>query len=164
MAYAYAPGHMLGMTGAYPSLTMLSGIDVEGDLEFLNQNRRGWDMHRGPGNLQMLHHHPFESYGPMMDNVPGYGILPPGQQPSTSSAVPNYPALRHILTINLRHNNNTPFLATADVTGIGTRAIENGRGRGNVIGSLLQTPRYLTQATSLLRGRYPPFTSMLMGC
>ena len=34
MAYAYAPEHMPGMTGAYPSLTMLSGIDVEGDLEF----------------------------------------------------------------------------------------------------------------------------------
>ena len=48
-------------------------------------------MHRGPGNLQMLHHHPFESYGPMMDNVPGYGILPPGPQPSTSSAAQNYP-------------------------------------------------------------------------
>ena len=95
MAYAYAPGHMLGMTGAYPSLTMLSGIDVEGDLEFLNQNRRGWDMHRGPTNLQMLHHHPFESYGPVMDNVPGYGILPPGQQPSTSSAVPGYSAPPH---------------------------------------------------------------------
>ena len=52
-------------------------------------------MHRGPSNLQMLHHHPFESYGPVMDNVPGYGILPPGQQPSTSSAVPNYPAPPH---------------------------------------------------------------------
>ena len=90
MAYAYAPGRM-GMTGAYPSLTLLSGIDVEGDLEFLNQNRRGWDMHRGPSNIQMLHHHPFESYGPMMDNVPGYGILPPGSQPSTSSAAPSYP-------------------------------------------------------------------------
>lgn len=95
MAYAYAPGHMLGMTGAYPSLTMLSGIDVEGDLEFLNQNRRGWDIHRGPGNLQMMHHHPFESYGPVMDNVPGYGILPPGQQPSTSSAIPNYQTPPH---------------------------------------------------------------------
>ena len=69
----------------------LSGIDVEGDLEFLNQNRRAWDMHHGPGNLQMLHHHPFESYGLVMDNVPGYGILPPGPRPSTSSAVPNYP-------------------------------------------------------------------------
>ncbi|KAF9645528.1 hypothetical protein BDM02DRAFT_498918 [Thelephora ganbajun] len=95
MAYAYAPGHMLGMTGAYPSLTMLSSIDVEGDLEFLNQNRRGWDIHRGPGNLQMLHH-PFESYGPGMDNVPGYGILPPGQQPSTSSTIPNYPTPPHL--------------------------------------------------------------------
>lgn len=94
MAYAYAPGHMLGITGAYPSLTMLSGVDVEGDLEFLNQNRRGWDMHRGPGNLQMLPHHPFESYGPVIENS-GYGILPPGQQPSTSSVVPNYPTPPH---------------------------------------------------------------------
>jgi len=48
-------------------------------------------MHRGPGNLQMLHHNPFESYGLVMDNAPGYGILPPGPQPLTSSAIPNYP-------------------------------------------------------------------------
>ena len=52
-------------------------------------------MHRGPGNLQMLHHHPFESYGPVMDNVSGYGMLPPGQQPPTSSSLPNYPAPPH---------------------------------------------------------------------
>jgi hypothetical protein len=36
MAYAYTPGHVLGMTGAYPLLTILSGINVEGVLEFLN--------------------------------------------------------------------------------------------------------------------------------
>ena len=83
------------MSGAYPSLTMLSGIDVEGDLEFLNQNRRGWDMHRGPGSLQMLHH-PFEQYGPGIDHSPGYGILPPGQQPPTSSTLANYPIPPHL--------------------------------------------------------------------
>jgi len=36
MAYTYMPGHTLGMTGAYPSLTMLPRIDFEGDLKFLN--------------------------------------------------------------------------------------------------------------------------------
>ena len=48
-------------------------------------------MHRGPSNIQTLHHHHFKSYRPMMDNVPGYGILPPGSQPLTSLAALNYP-------------------------------------------------------------------------
>jgi len=68
---------------------------------------------------------------------------------------------RPILIINPR-NNNISFLATPDATGTGN-AIENGRGRGNAIGSLLRTLPYPTQATLLPRGRYRPFTSMLMG-
>ena len=34
---------MLSVTGIYLFLTMLSGTSVEGDLESLNQNRKGWD-------------------------------------------------------------------------------------------------------------------------
>ena len=48
-------------------------------------------MYCGPGNLQMLHHHPFKSYSPAVDNVPDHGILPPGSQPLTPLAVSNYP-------------------------------------------------------------------------
>ena len=139
MAYAHSPGHMLGVTSAYPSLTLLSGIDVEGDLEFLNQNCRGLDTHCRPSNLQMLHHHPPESYGPAMNNVPGYGISPPSPQLSTSSAVPNYPHNRP------QSQPQHPILATVDVTGRGNMV---GSGRGDVIGSLLRTRRCLIQTTS----------------
>ena len=79
MTYAYAPRHMLGMTRAYPSLGILSGIEIEGDLKFLNQYRRSRDMHCGPSNIQTLHHHPFDSYGPVIRNVLNFRILPPIQ-------------------------------------------------------------------------------------
>lgn len=155
MAYAYAPGHMLGMTDAYPSLTMLSGIDVEGDLEFLNQNRRGWDMRRGPSNLRMLHHHPFESYEPVMDNVPDCGILPPGHRPSRTIQLHNIPI------INLHHHNTLP-LATAGVVWIGSTT-RSGMGKRNVVGSSLLIRLYLTPTTSFLLDRYLLFTSTPMG-
>lgn len=74
MTYAYASGRMLAMTGAYPALGMLSGMEVEGDLEFLTHQRRGWDMHRPNMN------HPFETYGPI-EGTTGYGIIPPAVQP-----------------------------------------------------------------------------------
>lgn len=139
---------------------MLSGIDVEGGLDFLSQHRRGWDMYRGPSNPRILHHHPFESYRPVMDNVPGYGILPPGQQPWTSSAIQNYPP-PHIPTISLIHNNILSVV-TAYVRGAGSAsesAIENRSGRGNMIGNFLQTIHYLTRIT-LRRDRHPPYTPM----
>jgi len=44
---------------------------VKGGLEFLSQNHRKLNTRRGPGN-----HHPFESYGPVMDNVLNSRILP----------------------------------------------------------------------------------------
>ena len=88
------------MTGGYLSVTRLPGINVEGDLEFLNQNCRGWGTYRRSGNLQMLHHHASELYRLVCNHR-------------------RHRPFQTIHTINLNLSNNTLSLVTVDVIGIG---------------------------------------------
>ena len=103
-------------------------------------------MHHGPSNIQTLHHHPFESYRLMMDNIPGDGILPPGLQPSTSLAAPSYPQHPY---------NQSPPQQQHYIFGHGGCNRESERDQESdrkfTVGQ-----RYLTRATSFLQDLYHP--------